>query len=91
MKNLPEHVNHYKSTPEFTQDTVPAGLQRDHTTAENVWARIVVSEGSLRYCIEEPEPERHMLSPGTVGIIEPRVAHHVELTGPVRFCVEFFR
>jgi len=32
MKTLPEHVVHYKSTPEFTQDSVPAGLLRAHTT-----------------------------------------------------------
>ncbi|MGZ8318057.1 MAG: DUF1971 domain-containing protein [Telluria sp.] len=91
MKTLPEHVKHYKSTPEFTEDTAPPALQRDHSTVENVWARIVVNEGALRYCIEEPEREQHLLSPGTAGIIEPRMKHHVELTGPVRFCVEFYR
>jgi tellurite resistance-related uncharacterized protein len=91
MKTLPENVQHYKSTPEFTADSVPQALQRDHTTAAGVWGRIVISEGALRYCIEEPEAEQHMLSPGTVGIIEPRMAHHVEIIGPVRFCVEFYR
>jgi tellurite resistance-related uncharacterized protein len=48
MKTLPDNVALYKSTPEFNQATVPAGLQRNHTTAANVWGRIVVHEGSLR-------------------------------------------
>jgi len=91
MKTLPEHVKHYKTTPEFTQDSVPQGLQRNHTTAAGVWGRIVVSEGSLSYAIEEPQAEQHVLVPGSCGIVEPQMAHHVALTGPVRFCVEFYR
>ena len=91
MKTLPAHVVHYKTTPEFNQDTVPAGLQRDHTTAAGVWGRIVVHEGSLRYVIEGPEPETHLLAPGTAGIVEPQAPHHVAVEGPVRFCVEFYR
>lgn len=91
MKTLPPNVAHYKTTPEFNQDTVPAGLQRNHTTATGVWGRIVVHEGSLRYVIEEPEMEEHLLVSGTPGIVEPKVAHHVTLDGPVRFCVEFYR
>ena len=91
MKALPANVAHYKSTPEFNQADTPGGLQRNHTTAAGVWGRIVVHQGSLRYVIEEPEIEEHLLVPGTVGIVEPQVAHHVVIDGPVRFCVEFYR
>lgn len=91
MKTLPPEVVHYKTTPEFTQDSVPAGLRRNHTTAAGVWGRIVILEGSLRYNIEEPEAEQLLLTPGTYGIVEPQMAHHVEMIGPVRFCVEFHR
>ena len=91
MKTLPATLTHYKTSPEFDQDTVPKGLQRNHTTADGVWGRIVVHEGSLRYVIEEQETEVHLLVPGTPGIVEPQVAHHVAIDGPVRFCVEFHR
>ncbi|PWF45450.1 DUF1971 domain-containing protein [Massilia glaciei] len=91
MKTLPATVAHYKTSSEFNQDTVPQALQRTHTTADNVWGRIVVHEGSLRYTIEEPEAEQHLLSPGIFGIVEPQVPHHVEVIGPVRFSVEFHR
>lgn len=91
MKTLPTNVVLYKTTPEFNQDTVPMGLQRNHTTAANVWGRIVVHEGSLRYVIEEPVTEEHLLVPGSPGIVEPQIAHHVVIDGPVRFCVEFHR
>lgn len=91
MKTLPPNLDHYKTTPDFTDTSVPAGLQRKHSTAAGVWGRIVVHEGSLRYVIEEPEQEEHRLVPGAPGIVEPQVLHHVELEGPVRFCVEFLR
>lgn len=91
MKALPADVAHYKTTPEFDQESVPLGLQRNHTTAAKVWGRIVVHEGSLRYVIEGQEMEDHLLVPGTPGIVEPQVPHHVAIDGPVRFCVEFYR
>jgi tellurite resistance-related uncharacterized protein len=91
MKTMPTNAVLYKTTSEFNQDTVPMGLQRNHTTAVNVWGRIVVHEGSLHYVIEEPEMEEHLLVPGSPGIVEPQVAHHVVIDAPVRFCVEFHR
>lgn len=91
MKTLPAHLVHYKTTPEFDQHTVPRGLQRNHSTAPDVWGRIVVLEGSLRYVIEQPELEQHLLTPGAPGIVEPKILHHVVVDAPVRFCVEFHR
>lgn len=92
MKTLPAGLTHYKSTPEFTQDSMPAGLRRSHTTAAGVWGRITVLEGSLRYRITGvATPEEHLLSPGSPGIVEPQVEHEVEPIGPVRFLVEFHR
>ena len=55
MKSLPASVAFYKSTPEFTETSVPAGLRRDHTTAAGVRAGIVVLEGELDYCAGEPK------------------------------------
>ena len=42
---LPPGAQAYKRTPVFTQDTVPAGLLRDHVTREGTWALIHVLEG----------------------------------------------
>ena len=91
MKTMPETAKHYKSTPEFTELTVPPALRRDHTTGEGVWAKIQVLEGMLTYCITEPDEERHDLRPGSEGIIEPRMKHYVDISGPVKFRVDFYR
>ena len=90
MKNLPDNVVLYKTTPEFNQDTLPDGVQNNHQTAAGTWGHIVVHEGSLRYVIESPEKEEHVLIPGKPGIVEPQCLHHIEIIGLVRFSVEFY-
>ena len=91
MKVLPNDVNRYWASPEFTEDTLPANLSNSHQTADDTWAKIVVLEGRLRYCILEPEVEEHELSPTRPGIVEPAVPHRVEPIEQVRFRVEFYR
>jgi tellurite resistance-related uncharacterized protein len=91
MKSMPSGVEPYKRTPEFTSETVPAGLRSSHRTKEGVWGRIVVLEGRLRYRILEPAVEEVELSPGVEGVVEPTVPHEVEPLGAVRFYVEFHK
>ena len=40
MKTLPADVVTYKKTPAFTQDTIPKGLLRRHTTKAGSWGKI---------------------------------------------------
>lgn len=54
MPVLPARVQVYKRTADFTEQTIPAGLLKDHTTKPGVWARIVVSAGELEYSFGEP-------------------------------------
>jgi tellurite resistance-related uncharacterized protein len=89
MKELPENVVAYKRTPNFTEDTVPAGLLKDHTTAVGTWGLIQVENGTLEYIIGDDEA--YTLSPDTNGVVEPTVVHHVRAVGPVSFFVEFYR
>ena len=91
MKSLPSAVAFYRRTPEFTEDTVPAGLTRAHRTKAGVWGRIVVLEGRLLYRIHEPSAGELTLDPDRPGVIEPAVEHEVEPLGRVRFFVEFHR
>ena len=91
MRALPEGLALVRRTPEFTEDTLPAGLRRRHSTKAGTWGRIVVFEGALRYRILAPKPEEHLLSPDRPGVVEPGVPHEVAPEGAVRFCVEFLR
>ena len=91
MKQLPIDVIPYKRTPEFDEETIPAGLRREHTTKESVWGKIVVLEGRLEYTINEPQQEVIILDQRTYGVVEPTVRHEVRPLGKVRFYVEFHK
>ena len=85
---LPPGLTAYRRTPVFDQDTVPAGLRREHSTKDGVWALIHVLEGRLSYRILEPS-ETCVLEPGTPGVVVPQQLHEVEPLGAVKFYVEF--
>ena len=91
MKTLPPDVQRYKQTPEFDENSVPAGLLKAHQTKEGTWGRIVVLSGSLLYRILEPEIEEIVLTEERFGVVEPTVLHEVSPQGSVRFYVEFLR
>ncbi|HYP79655.1 MAG TPA: DUF1971 domain-containing protein [Steroidobacteraceae bacterium] len=86
---LPEGLTAYKRTPTFDQETLPAGLRRQHSTKAGVWALIHVVEGSLRYRILDP-PSEQILTAAAPGIVRPGQLHEVEPLGPVSMFVEFY-
>lgn len=90
MENLPDHVKPYKSTPVFTQDSVPSKLLGDHQTAPGRWGVIHVKKGSLQYIIDPNES--HIITPDHPGgIIKPEQPHRVKPLGEVEFYVEFHK
>ena len=91
---LPPSVQFLRRTDEFTADTMPTALRKDHTTKAGTWALIHVVEGALRYDITDDRRPAWsgILTPSDPpGIVEPTILHHVEPVGPVRFHVEFLR
>jgi len=88
MKDLPDKVTALRSTPVFTEETIPAGLLKDHATKEGTWGVIQIESGQLKYTIGEDEV--HILTPDKFGTIEPTVKHHVRAIGEVVFKVEFY-
>lgn len=87
---LPDHFVAYKRTSDFTEESVPAGLRKDHSTKAGVWGKIRVMEGKLRYRVPVLGVDME-LSEGNIGIVVPEVLHNVEPLGAVRFHVEFYR
>lgn len=88
-ETLPEGVEAYRRTDEFTEQTLPAGLRRNHSTKAGVWALIHVLEGRLRYVVPNWNYDE-VLEPGVKGIVAPQIEHFVEPLGSVRLFVEFY-
>ncbi|HVJ00333.1 MAG TPA: DUF1971 domain-containing protein [Sphingomonas sp.] len=93
-EQLPEGLESYRRTADFTETTVPAALLGEHNTKAGSWGLIHVIEGRLRYRVTDPRraPLDLILTRDTrPGIVEPTILHHVEPLGAVRFHVEFWR
>ncbi len=88
---MPDSVEKYAESPEFTQDTVPKRLTAAHDTKPGIWGIIRVAEGKLRYVVPGPPWREAVLTPDTPGLIRPTERHWVQPIGDVRFKVEFYR
>ena len=91
MPSLPAHAEVYKTSPEYTEKTIPEGLLQDHRLRAGTWGRIVVREGKVMYATADPGGAAWVLRPGIDGIIAPSQSHWVAPHGRVRFVVEFLR
>lgn len=78
------------SSPVFTQDTLPAALQREHALAPGHWGVLNVLEGSLRFVNLETGETRRISAPGRVTI-HPGMRHRVAIDGPVQCRIDFLR
>ncbi len=87
---MPDAVRPYKRTPEFTNETIPKGLLKQHSTKRGVWGRIFVLEGALEYTVEHPIETTIEIAEGQQANISPQVPHSVKADGRVRFYVEFY-
>lgn len=90
MTELPPDCELVRTTPEFDEVSVPAGLLGVHRVADGVWGRLVVCAGSLWFGFEDEDRERNLTS-GDRQVIPPGRLHHLRMDGPVRFVVEFHR
>lgn len=88
--SLPAWVHLERTTPTFTAETVPAGLQRDHHLAPGRWGRLRVEVGAVTFVVEGSGESRR-LTAGDTQVIEPEVAHRVEVEPGASFAVELYR
>lgn len=86
---LPAGLELARTTAEFDEHTVPAGLLRDHRIAAGVWGRLVVTVGALQFAFSGDDEIR--VAAGETVVIPPQQVHHVRVDGAVRFHVEFHR
>jgi tellurite methyltransferase len=86
---IPDDLRLVRSSPEWDERTVPAGLLRSHCLAERTWGRITVAHGRLRFsAATEPCYER-VLGRGDDQGVPPGIEHWVEPVGSVRFSIDF--
>ena len=87
---LPETAVKVGSTKLMTQDTVVPGILKKHLAPKGKWGYLVVESGSLQYVWEDDAENVLDADPGHPIVIYPERFHHVVITGPVEFTVEFY-
>ena len=87
----PEGLESLRCTPRFDENSIPRGLQKDHSTKAGVWGLIHVVSGQLRYVCQTPVEREMLLDADSRGIIPPGLLHDVEAQGDVCFYVDFLR
>lgn len=87
---LPEGAVKAGSSKLMNQDTVVPGILKKHLAPKGKWGFLVVESGSLQYIWEDDADNVLDADPGHPIVIYPERFHHVVITGPVEFQVEFY-
>ncbi len=86
---MPEGLYFVRSSPEWTEQTVPQNLLRTHRLGHGTWGRIAVHTGNMRFIMSTEPPIDAVLGPGSSQAVPPEVDHEVRLMGSVRFTIDF--
>lgn len=88
---LPEGLENYARTKEFTHDTLPKSIAEMHNTKEGVWGRLNVLRGEVQYFLSgDDSPLATIHGPGSFVIL-PTERHYVRMSKDAAIFVEFFR
>ena len=80
----------YKITAVWDQDSLPAAIRNEHSTKAGTWGVLRVLDGEVRLVFVDP-PVSLRVTPEAPALIAPQAVHHVELNGPMKMQVEFYR
>ena len=89
-ETLPRGAQKIGSTPTMTEETVIPGILKKHLAPKGRFGYLVVEEGTLQFIWEDDAENALDADPRHPIIIFPERFHHVNITGPVRFRVEFY-
>lgn len=88
--NLPVGATLTGSTPSMTEETVVKGILKNHLAPKGKYGLVVVEEGTLQFVWEDEKDNVIDADPAHPVVIYPERFHHVEITGAVKFRVEFY-
>jgi len=89
-ENLPPGAHKVGATPSMTEETVVPGILKKHLAPRGRFGYLVVEEGALQFIWEDDPANPLDADREHPIVIFPERFHHVEITGKVRFRVEFY-
>lgn len=90
-RTLPDGLEQYAKTKQFTHETLPKSIAEEHNTKEGVWGHLRVLKGEVQYFLAgQDSPLATIQAPGSFVIL-PTELHYVKLSQDAEFFVEFWR
>jgi tellurite methyltransferase len=86
---VPVSLRFVRSSPEWTEETVPPALLRAHQVGHGTWGLLRVHSGNLRFVQLAERNHDVVLGLGSVHAIPPDTPHRIVLLGAVRFTIDF--
>ena len=87
---LPQGAVKVGSTPIMDEKTVKPGILKSHLAPKGKYGLLLVEQGHLQYIWEDEEGPALDATPEHPIVIFPERYHHVKITGPVQFRIEFY-
>ena len=89
-EKLPDGAIKVGSTPSMTEETVKPAILKSHLAPKGKIGLLVVEKGHCQYVLEDEDGPALDADPNHPIVIFPERYHHVVITGPVVFRVEFY-
>ena len=83
-------ITPYGTSPIFDEHSLPDALRNKHTTKDGTWGLLRMLEGKVRLVFLDPPSDR-LVTVDDPAPIPPQSLHFVELAGPMKMQVEFYR
>lgn len=80
----------YGASPIFDELSLPDALRNKHEIKAGTWGLLRVLEGEVELVFLDP-PSRRLVAVDDPAPIAPQAAHFVNIVGPMRMQVEFYR
>ena len=87
---LPQGAEYVGSSPLMTERDVLKPILKAHMAPRGKCGYLIVEKGGLQFVWEDTE-EVFDAAPGHPIVITPERYHHVKITGPVVFKIEFYK
>jgi tellurite resistance-related uncharacterized protein len=88
---LPAGVTCYRQLGPFDEESLPAGLLREHRLKQDVWGVLTMLDGTIGFRWDDAEGGKVELAAPASMVIPPTVPHHLHVSGPFALTIEFHR
>jgi len=79
----------YKTTPVFTEETLPEAIRNEHRTKAGTWGLLRVLQDQVTLIFIDPRRE-FVVTRDRPAQIPPEDTHFVQVKGPMQMQIEFY-